>query len=270
MSIQQRNDELVDILSADFQNRNESNFAWKSAASVLQFIPGVIAAWPMSALRRDSNTDRVRDIAGGGYHLTQNNACVFRYYNLAPVVDFAGANEYLSRVDGGAGDWADVTGTETHIPAAVQGLFLGGWFRFDDAVSAVEYMMAKWGAAGNRSYGLRRSATGAATFIVSNDGTATAQVDLAGALVTTGEWYCVLGRFDNTNNEIKVWVNGDSNTAVYNNAIFDGNADFIIGARQGGAEQMDGMSSLDFLGQIAVGEATAFSFYQQTRAMFGV
>ena len=50
MSIQQRNDELVDILSADFQPRNEPNFAWKSCVSSVLALPGLRAFYPMSAV----------------------------------------------------------------------------------------------------------------------------------------------------------------------------------------------------------------------------
>ncbi len=269
-AVQQRNPELVDLLRTDFQHRNEPNFAWKSAVSSFMAIPGLIAIWPMSIGRLDSQTDRVRDVGGGGYHLTTVNDPYFRHHRLVPVVAFNGANEYAFRT-AGAASWASVLGTEAYIHAAQQGIFFGGWFKFDDALGTAETLIGKWDDAGNeKSYRIRREADGDAVFAVSPDGTAVTNCTLTGGFDTAGMWYLALARFDNANNELKLWVNGDTNTAVYNNTIFDSTADFFIGAHHGPAEYFDGMASLNFLSACKPADVIPFSLFQQTRAMFGV
>jgi hypothetical protein len=276
MPVQLRNPEMVDLLRPDFQHRYEPNFAWKSAVSALQGIPGLIGCWPMSVLRLDNATDRVRDVAGGGYHLTDTNACLFWHSNLISLVDMDGAADYLVRT-AGAASWASVTGTESYVATSQQGLFLGGWFYFDDAgpPAAEEALIGKrTNAAGNHSYWIRReNVAGRIAFHVSNDGTANTVVNSGANIVNNGEWVFIAGRFDNTNNEIKLWVGTDelrTYTAVYNNTIFDGTGDFFIGSYMGAAAFLDGRASMCFLSAMAVNDAVAFSVFQQTRAAFGV
>jgi hypothetical protein len=269
MAIQQLNAELADLLRAEFQARNESNFAWKSAVSALQAIPGLIACWPTSIARLDAQVDRLRDVGGGGYHLTTVGNPYFRYDNLASYFGPDGVAEYAFRT-AGAASWASVIGTEAYIHPTERGLFFGGWLRFNDALGTAETPIAKWGAPGARSYRIRRQANGDAAFSVSNDGTATTTATVVGGFAANNAWYCTLARFDNTANELKLWVNEATATAVYNNVIFDSTADFTIGAITGPAEFFDGKASLCLLGALAASDAIAFSFYQQTRAMFGV
>ena len=266
-----RNADLVDILRTDFQHRNEPNFAWKSAASVLQVIPGVIAAWPMSIVRLDNASSRARDATGAGYDLTSNNNVLFGYEpsTLIPYAVFNGVDRFLSRVDGGPANWADVRGTETHIPVAQRGLTLGGWFWFDNTAAAIEHCIGKRIGIGNLSYYLRRLATGEANFEISDDGTNT---DNATSVVTIPEdsWHCMIGRFD-PSTSVDVFLDGTWATgATARASIFDSGADFTIGAVSGGGEYMAGRSSLCWLSQMYLSDAIAFNFYQQTRAMFGV
>jgi hypothetical protein len=269
--MQKRNPELVDILRTDFQHRNEPNFAWKSAVSSLQIIPGIVAAWPMSVVRLDSQIDRVRDVGGGGYHLTTFNTPDFGYDNLVPYMDLDGTNQYAERT-AGAASWASVTGAEGHILAAQQGLFFGGWFRFDEAAppAAQEILIGKrTAAAGNYSYWLRRdTVNGFAFFHTTNDGTALTTIDSNPTVLEQNIWYWIAGSFDNTANLNTLWVNNETFTVANNNTIFDGNADFAIGSRSGGAGYLDGRASLCFLSQIAASNAIAFSVYQQQRAAF--
>jgi hypothetical protein len=157
--LQQRNPEMVELLRGDLQYRNEPNFHWKSCVSAFSALPGLIGLWPMSFVRRDSNTDRARDISGGGYHLTASATNVrFNYTNLIPFVFFTAASStILSRADGGAANWADVLGTEAYIASANRGLTIGCWVY--PTVTTAASVMSKWGAAGQRSYELRVNGT---------------------------------------------------------------------------------------------------------------
>lgn len=268
MIMQKRNPELVDILRTDFQHRNESNFAWKSAVSAFQAIPGLRAFWPMSSV--DYQNPAARDLAGGGYHLTNNNSANFGYNNLAPLCSTNGTNQYLSRADGGG--WADIRGTETFIVTAQLGLTIGGWFYIDSHDSDWEFLIGKSGnAAGTRGYFLDNgnAPNYVARFIVSVDGTA--ETILPMEQLTVGAWEFVVGRFY-PSTSLDGWVSGTSYTlgAAIPASVFNNAQDFTIAARAGPLHYCDMKSSLCFLSNCLVSDAIIFSLFQQTRAMFGV
>lgn len=272
MPIQIINTELIGLLESHFQPRYDSAFAWKSAVSAFLAIPGLVAFWPFSALRRDSNTDRVRDLSGGAYHLTANNTPAFGYTNLIPWGSFNGTNHYLSRADGGAADWADVTGTETYIESTQRGMTLGGWFRVDSHDSDWEFLIGKSGnAAGTRGYFLDNgnAPNYLARFVVSVDGTA--ETILTMEQLTAGAWEFVVVRFD-PSVALDGWVSGTTYTlgAAIPASIFDNAQDFTIAARAGPLHYCDMASSLCFLSACMVSDAIIFSLFEQTRAMFGV
>ena len=265
---------MVDILRTDFQHRNEPNFAWKSAVSAVLGMPGLVAAWPMSSVRRDNATDRARDVAGGGYHLADTNGVTFGYAatSLIPIAEFLGTNEYLVRADGGVADWADITGTETHIRASEQGLAIGGWFYLKD-VTTTAMPMSKWDGAGgnNRAYMLYLDgATSTLRFYVSSAGTAVSTSFVTGEVAVINTWHYIVGWFDNSGNTINICVNGTIASAAYANTIFDSVADFAIGASGAPGDYMTGLATLCFLSQCGPLDAQVLNLFQQTRAMFGV
>ncbi len=224
----------------------------------------------MSLARLDSQTDRLRDIGGGGYHLTTVNDPIFRHNRLMPVVQWNGANEYSFRT-AGAASWASVLGTEAYIHASQQGVTIGGWFKFDDAPGAAETLIGKWDGGGNqKSYRIRREADGDAVFSVSPDGTAVTSAMLTDGFDTAGVWYLVIGQFNNANNQLTLLVNDEVATAVYNNTIFDSTANFTIGAYHGPVEYFDGQSSLCFLGACTFAGYITTAYFQQTRSGFGM
>lgn len=270
---QTRPGELVDILRTDFQHRNEPNFAWKSAVSSTSVIPGLVASWPMSVVRLDSATDRVRDVAGGGYHLTDTNGVLFGSDNLAPYAYFLGTNEYLIRT-AGAASWASIIGTESHIRATAQGLALGGWFYFTD-VTQHSAMIAKWDttAPNQRGYLLwLNGVTSQLEFRVSTDGTLVGSTIVINVgAITVSTWYHVMGIFDNDANTISIVVNGVSTSAAFAGTIFDCTADVTLGAAEAGtAYFMEGIESLCWLSQMGIPSWIQFSLWHQQRAMFGV
>lgn len=127
------NSDQTDGTSSQFQRRWEPAFQWRSMCSMLLGTPGLRAAWPMSVV--DYQRPECTDISGNGYDLQSANALGDVLFGhdptpgIAPVAVFSGAaNSYLTRADGGAGNWADITGAEAYIIAAQQGLTMGGWF----------------------------------------------------------------------------------------------------------------------------------------------
>lgn len=269
---QRRPAELVDVLRTDFQHRNEPNFAWKSACSAFLALPGLIGFWPMSPVRLDSTTSQCRDLSGMDRNLTNNNTVTFGYDDLAPYANFVAAStQYLNKADGGAGNWADVIGTESHIIAAQRGLTLGGWFYFDSDTGSNQNLLTKRGADGNLSYYLRRSAAGVAQLSISPDGTAANTITGSGASPADSAWYFIAGRFD-PSTTIDVWVNDNQTTTAAGvpASIFDSTADFVIGATGVPSEYLDGRASMCFLCSAALSDAIINQLYQWTRAMFGV
>ncbi len=270
--VQQRNPELVDILRTDFQHRNEPNFAWKSAVSALQALPGLIAAWPMSAVRLDNATDRARDVSGAGYHLTAVNTVVFLNNGLAPYARFGGTNEYLSRADGGAANWADVRGNEAHIHSSIRGVTVGGWFYSSSVAAGQDGFISKYDAAGDqRSFLLRRDAANAQFYVSANG---IASLGPAQYAISANAWHFIAGRYESdvAAATLTIWVDGDIGTAAIGAVptLFDSTAAFEIADYDAGNFPLDGRSSLNFFCQCAVDDAIIFSFFQQTRAMFGV
>ena len=272
MAIQVLNTEQVGLLESHFQPRNESNFAWKSAVSATQALPGLIGSWPMSVIRLDAAADRVRDVAGGGYHLTWNGGLQAWNDNLVPMVWFDGATGYLSRV-AGAASWASVRGNEAHVAAGIQGLTVGGWFNTDTIAAGTPVFMSKYTAGGNqRTFLLRRNAAAAEMHVSANGAAVLGPATLN---VTASTWYFIVGRWvpDATNSLIKLWVNDNTDEVNIGAAVtlFDSTADFLIGASDAGTSALlDGRASLCFLCSCALEDAIVFSLFQQQRSMFGV
>lgn len=238
-------------------------------------IPGLIGFWPMSVIRLDNVTDRVRDASGAGYHLAWNGGGGQGFLELVPVAYFNGTTAYQSRADGGAANWADITGAEANVlntaTVRAQGLALGGWFRFDDVVSNSALISKFDDSANQRSYMLfLRGATSQLEFHVSSDGTAgnTTTVVNVGA-ISASTWYNVIGVFSNNDNTITIQVNGTTTSAAHNATVFDSTADFFIGAADGGPNYyMEGYTSLCWLSQMYISDDLKSSLYQQTWPLF--
>jgi len=267
LTIQKRPNEIVSLLTADFQPRYEPQFAWKSAVSQHQALPGLRGFWPTSSF---DDAGDMYDLGGQGRTLTLNGDPLYGIDGLAPLILLDGVGDYFSRADEAG---LDITGTESYIGATRRGLTLGGWYKFSNVAGATEYMLSKWDSsvADQRSYRLNRNVAGAIGFGVSSLGTLASVTSVTTtSSPAADEWFFGAGRFDNTNNEIEVWYNSESATAAYGNTIFSGTADFNMGARHNGNDLMTGRLSLQFLCAAALPDAVVGQLFQQTRAMFGV
>lgn len=264
---QDYNDELVTLLSTHFFDRNEPNVAWRHAVSSVMALPALRAFWPMSSVDF-AVASRARDVAGGGYHLSDNNTPLFGYDQLAPYVEFDGVNQYLSRADGGAANWADITGIEAYIVAAQRGLTLGGWFYFDNAIGAAEGLMSKWGAANPvRAYRLVRVAGGNISMGIVSVAPAIRTIsstDTPGA----GVWIYAVGRFV-PGASVDVYVNDAKDTnAIAEVAIQDVTNPFEIANIN--AQYLDGRASMCWLCAAALSDSIITALYHQQRKMYNV
>ena len=265
MAIQKRNDEMVNLLGADFQRRHEGGFAWRTACSMFQALPGLRGFWPMSAFDSSGNA---YDQSGHGHTLTYNGNPRYDFDGLAPYIRFDGTGDYLSRADEAD---LDILGTETYVAAGHRGITLGGWFRPENVTNTMS-LISKWAPA-NFSYILQ--ADGAAggdpvIFYMSDDGANTSS-----ASSTTGfsanEWQFMAGRFNDalTGKELAVWLNDEMTSAASARAsIFNGNADFNISGNNSGSNLLTGRASMCFLCAVALHDSTVWNIYQQTRALF--
>lgn len=267
--VQIYNDQQAALLSTHFWTRNEPNVAWRHAVSSVMALPALRAVWPMSSVDY-TVASRARDVAGAGYHLGDNNGVTFNYDQLAPHAEFDGINQYLSRADGGAANWADIIGTEAYVAPKSQGLTLGGWFYFDNVAAAVETMMGKYDTGANqRSYSLYRIGAGNARFAVSNNGIAAAGINEQ--ILAPSLWYFIVGRYI-PSTSIEIWVNGASSVlgAGIPAALFDGTAPFTVGAFGNPANYMDGRASMCWLCAAALSDSIITATYQQQRKMYNV
>ena len=254
----------IDELSARFQRRYETQFAWKSACSVILGLPALIGFWPTSAIGLGGS----RDIAGGGLHLTYNGNGTYNRAGLAPYFDADGAGDYLDRADEAL---LDITGLETYIDAAVRGLTIGGWF-WVDTLNDFDAFIGKY-AAGQFSYWLRQStaANARVDFLVSNNGVAAVLASSTVGSLSTGEWRFLVGRFD-PSTRIALFDTGNwyTNIVAIPASLHIGTADLVVCAGTAGINTMDGRASLNFLCAAQLDNSLIVSIFEQTKAMYGV
>lgn len=254
----------VDQLSAWFQRRHEAQFAWKSAISAALGATGLRGLWPMSAI--DYTNPQVTDLSGHGYDLTNNNVALFEYSGLTFYATFDGVNQYFSRADGGAANWADITGLETYISPADRGLTIGGWFYSLDIAASI--LIGKIGAAGQRSYWIQQTNT-TTDFQISVDGTAV--VSVSDAIAPAAAWRFIVGRFDpSAATYINVNERQTQNVAAIPASIFDSTSSFTIAATSLGGTNFHGTASLCFVCTSFLSDVIVRTLFEQSKALFGV
>jgi len=175
---------------------------------IVSSLPYLRAGWTMGQV--DYQNPYAMDINGNTYPLSSVNGPVFGVEQDRPsiYVEFDGVNQYLSRADGGAGNWADILGTETQIPAGQRGLTFGGWFKFDRLTNAEILIGKGTGVAAASSYYLAFRgdlANDPFQFTISNGAALTAVTLTFSQTVATGRWYFVCGRYT-PSTETKIYV----------------------------------------------------------------
>lgn len=254
----------------------ESTDPQKRTCAPLVSLPFIRAGWTMGFI--DYQNPRVCDVTGMGYRLTDNNAPVYGFDLSAPYAEFDGVNQWLNRADGGAGNWADILGTEAYVPAAQRGLTFGGWFRFDRLTNH-EFLIAKdTTVVGTSSYRLSFRgdvANDPFYFVISNGAAFTTVTHTLSKTVEISRWYFVVGRYT-PGAEIKIYVGaGDAvesstNVVAIPAALNDSTADLTIGSQSGGGLYLDGRASCCFLCAGALSDAWVRCLYSQLREIFRV
>lgn len=265
MSIQERPDEMIDILRPDFQPRKEPNFAWKSVCAQFQALPGLRGFWPMSSFNEAGNA---YDMSEQGRILTYNGNPTYNHVALIPYIDLDGVGDFLSRGDEAG---LDIRGNEAYVAVAAQGLTIGGWF-YLERDATLEALMGKWNAgAGQRAYLLDKDAADQIRMHVSLNGVADTLVPLAGAFVQN-TWHFIAGTYD-PGNLIRIYVNGAyaDLAAAIPATIVNSTADFNIGAQDNGTVNLlQGNTSMDFLCAQYLELHFLDAMFHQSRTMFNV
>jgi len=248
----------------------------KRLTAAILSLPYLRAVWTMGAV--DYQNPQVQDATGNGYALTNNNTSLFGDNLSAPYAEFDGVNQYLSRADGGAGNWADIVGTELYIPAGQRGLTFGGWFQLD-RLTLAEFLIAKGtNVAATESYSLRFRgdvANDPFQFSISNGLAITSITHTSSTTVTTGRWYYVVGRFD-PGNEIRLFLGNGSaleSTALAVGipaALNDSATAFTIGASGVPGNYLDGKASCCFLCAGLLTDSWVKCLYSQLRSIFRI
>lgn len=262
----------VEGFSAQFQRRWEAGFHWRSMCSMLLGTPALRAAWPMSVV--DYQRPECTDISGHGYDLQSAAALgnvTFGYdpNGIAPMALFAGAaNQYLSRADGGVGNWADILGTEAHIIAAQRGLTLGGWFWWPALPGAVGSLMMKDDGGANRQYQHVILAANTIAFTVWPGLISV----ISAATINTGWNHCV-SIYDQPTQTLFTILNGvvtAGGAGAAPAALADTAAPFTIGADGGGGSRFIGYASDCFLCAASLSQGFVKAAYHYTKAAYGV
>lgn len=270
MSLQRRNPEMVNFLKADFQALFDAGYSWKTVINMHLALPGLRGFWPMSAVGYQA-ASVARDISVNGHNLGDGGGGVQfgSDQTFIPIADFqGGANDYLTLADAGAGDWADVLGTETYIKTADRGLTIGGWF-YDAALSgAIEHLIAKEDGGANLQYRLVKDAADLLQFRVWAGPVTVTSV----ATLSAPGWNHCVGIYDAANQDLHVILNGAlaTNAGAAPAALPDTGAAFSIGADSAGANLFTGFGSMCFICAAALDTVVAQSLYWHAAALYGI
>jgi len=275
MTTQVFNDELMNLIATDFQRRYEPNFAWGNVMSMYAQLPGLTAFYPGVVGNPPTSLGQLRDLSGAGVHMSRTSAPYEEADStgLRRWLHFDGTDDYWFTVDNA---YNSILGTETSMASAIRGLTVMAWVRPTSAPGAVGTVASKWLTTGNqRSWELRRLASGVASFVVSGDGSATANINSTNVLAQD-EWRFVAGRFT-PSAQVRVWEGFTYGLVTNENAtsvpatLFDSTDNLAIGAINTSgtaAEFWAGDLSLIALCRAALPDLFIESIFNLTRPLF--
>jgi len=230
-------------------------------------LPGLRGFWPMSAFEGLGNA---HDQSGNGRLLTYNGNPTYNYDGFVPYIEFDGTGDFLERVDEPG---FDITGTETYVASAVQGMAMGCWLwinAFDSGGSNVFMNKGPGGVPGNYTARALGGGTDLIEFSTAAHGTLN-----GGLTITTGAWFFFVGRFDNTGNTLDNWTGDTTGQLIKTStaaagALTTNNDTFGIGGNATTPATIlhIGRVSLAFLCALALSDAIVETLYDYTRVWF--
>lgn len=271
---QYRNAQSALNLATDNQRRYEPNFAHVNAIAAMTMTPGLVGAWSMAAGHWNT-TRMITDVSGGGRHLQRRSQPTHSLNGLIPYVNFDGINDEAYHV---ATANFQILGNEASIAVAIQGVSIGGWFYFDDALPAAdnEHLIGMWSTAAvaDQAYRLVRRVAGALRFEIGT-GAATFSVNTAD-LLAAGEWIFCGGAWDPGGSQFAyistttgVLVEAENATLVAA-PLTTSTQPFTIGALMAGTDdRLDGRASHCWVAGSYMSKYQMEHVFHQQRALFG-
>lgn len=265
MTAQIRNNEMVNLLRADFQARYEPNFAWEHVISEYLNLPGLRAFYPFTSVNESGN---LLDISGQARLATNTGTPLFYTENLITYAKFDGATQYFSRADEAG---LDLLGNEAYINPVLQGITVTAWIRLLSYAANNRGIITKNAATlatSNYFLGISRNPFNTANFTVFSG--ANAYVVESLAPIALNQWYFIAARFDpSTAIYIRTNTAENINNVGIPASLNNVTASMLIANASGG-----GLLNCDMtLAAICtsfVPSAMIESLFQQTRAAFNV
>ena len=255
----------VNALEASFNNG-----AYQGIISALQFLPALRGLWVSSL---DESGD-VYDFSEQGRKLTNPGPALVGLDDRWPYLQFDGSNDYLYRGDEAG---LDISGAESFVESAYQGLTAGGVFRFDDLSGANNMgVLGRWKTTGNqRSWLLYlRDTTQRLQAVASDNGTSTVMSIASSKVLGSKDYYFCVFRFV-PSTSLDVWVNDtkDSDTAgTLIATLFNTSAQFNVMAYNDGAaaNRNQGREVFSFLCAAALSDDLIELIYANCAEVFGL
>lgn len=246
MANQIRNDQMVNLLSADYRKLYDATHSWGDAISMYLSLPQLRGFWPMSSVNESGN---VYDLSGQGRTLTNNGAATFGTAGLVPYASTT-SGKFFSRADEAG---LDITG----------GLTIVSWRRFTTLPGATQaFTLTKDQA--YRLYHLSNYPIFAVYDAVPT--IKVLQFDPAN-VSSANTWYFLAARFT-PSTEMKLWRNEEfvSTTSSVPATLNNSANQLSVGLMSAGAAD----NTLVALCATALSDAQIFTLYEGTRALFNV
>lgn len=263
MTTQVRNNEMVNLLRADFQARYEPNFAAVNAIPAYTLMSGVRGFWPFSSV--DSSVNLI-DLSGQARNCTNNNTPTFNVYGLMPYATFNGSNQKFTRADEAG---LDILGNEAYPVATKKGLTVCAWMRINSFGAGYSGIVTKYNTTPAQStffLGTNSGGPNTIEWIINSGSNYYFPTAITG---TTTRWYFVCGRFS-PSADVSLFVNGTwSSTAVAPATVNNSAAALEIGAAPG-LNYFNGDITLVALYANYLSNTQVSFLYDQTRAGFGM
>lgn len=262
MTTQIRNNEMVNLLRADFQARYEPNYAWQHAVSAYMNLPGLRAFYPFTSVNESGNP---LDVSGQGRTLTNVNLPTFNIDGLVTYANFNGTTQSFTRADEAG---LDFTGTDTHNNAAIRGFTIAMWIYINN-YNGFQALIAKYNATAiGSNYGISLNAAGTTSAMGIYTGGSSFDTTFAGT-ISTGAWhFCCYRYLPST--KTGIFVDGVETTrtvgvpASLNNSAIA----LTVGASIGN-NNFDGRMALLGLYAACISDSQLSALYENTRPAFG-
>ena len=223
---QNRNGDMVDLLSTDFLRNDDPALSHLSLYSQIASLPVLVSYWANHADGGD-----LLDVTNNNYTLVGGGGTPTFNHGRLQFVNYNGTTYHS--ITHAAGPNLGILGTEAWVwGGGNRGLTLGGWVQGTGA-AANQVAWSKSGTAGNLGYYVERRSTGAWRFAISGNGTTVSFVDSSN---TTDNWTFITAMYDQLAGSIEIWVNGvrTENTTSIPASIFATTAPFTMGGLNAG------------------------------------